>query len=136
MPIVNGVDLRSGINGTALLNGTEQLPIISWSFPDTTKVVDFENSKSGGTTIEAGTFLNVDFTIVFDADFANNPLKAPSGLIAGAILTNIKLLADRTSTLGYFIYNALVKSVPVSVNVSGKIGMSVRCHANAYALAS
>lgn len=138
MPVVNGMDVRAGVNGSALFNGTESLPIIQWEFNPNVKDVDFENSKSGGFDVSAATFKRGNGTIVFDYDFIASPFGAPLNLFPGTILANVKLLVDKTiASSGWMVYQALITSVPTRVTVGDRIGMSFQFKTTgAYAISS
>lgn len=130
------LDLRSGIQGAANINGTE-VPTISWNFNGSADTVDFKNSLSGTFNKTASTFTSGSGTVTLDYDFLSPIFGSPISLFPGMTLTTVKLYVDKSATKGWSLPSIIVTSTPTSVNVAGKIGLSFSFKTNGtYSFAS
>lgn len=121
---------RSGISGTATVNGTE-LPITDWSVNPSATILQFVNSLTGKHAKKASTFEDATFSFSFDWDDSNNPFAAPLTIVQGSTITNVKLLLDGPSGSLYWNFpSAIVVSTPQSMQRAGKITTSVNCTAD------
>lgn len=117
---------RTGIGGTATINGTE-LPVTSWNVSPQATIQEYKNSLSGGHPVRAATFDDGGaFTIVFDWQDSSNPFGAPLSLRVGQSVTAVKLYLDGNAGSLYWSFPvAIVRSLPQSITVDGKIMTSL-----------
>ncbi len=122
---------RSGVGGTARINGTE-LPVTAWQVSPKADIVEFRNSLSGRHPRRAATYVDGGrFTITVDWDDSNNLFSAPLTIHAGDVVTDVTLNLDGPGgSLCWRFPSAVVDSTPQSVAVEGKITTTLSCLAD------
>lgn len=117
---------HSGFDGKVTVNGTE-LPITEWSVNPGVRIAETDNSKSGGFMLrESSGGKTADFSINADLDFDANLFGAPTSIVIGTKLTNVKLLLNGLSGLFWLFPSAVVVSTPQTVTHSGTNMVSVQ----------
>jgi hypothetical protein len=121
--------LESGYAGQVTINGTA-LPVVQWSGDFPSDIVVFKNSLVGAHPARASTFADCKVRVALDWDSAVNPFASPISLIQGSSVTNVKLLYNKNTPEGWTITNMIVEATPTSVNIAGKIALSINLAIN------
>lgn len=99
---------HSGFGGTVTISGTE-VPLKAWNVTADIRIATTENSLSGAFELaEPSGGKKATGTINIDVDFDSSPYGAPTNLIIGATLTNLKLFQRFTSGPFYLFPVAIV----------------------------
>lgn len=115
---------KSGKTGTATFNGTE-LAVISWEINPSTTNVNFRNSRTGSFSKIEPTFHSATGTVTIDRDFDAAFSDAPTSIVTGAVLTNLKLYLAGTAGIFWLLPSIVVTGTPESLNVDGKIATRI-----------
>lgn len=110
---------HSGLTGTVTVNGTE-LPIKNWNVDPSVRIAMTDNSKSGGFMLREGSGgKTADYSFLTDFDFDSNPFAAPTNLVIGTKLTNVKLYLNGTSGLFWNFPSSVVSRTPQGLQHDG-----------------
>lgn len=117
---------HSGFTGAATINGTE-VPITAWTVNADIRFATTDNSLSGGfELVEASGGKRATFTINVDYDFDASPFGAPTSIVIGTTLTNVKLFLRGTAGAFFLFPSAVVTGTPMTVDHSGTNMISVQ----------
>jgi hypothetical protein len=122
---------HSGSSGTAAVNGIE-LPIARWEVHPIVELSTYKNSRSGTNPIREATFQDCLVVIDVDFDFGNNPFTSPRQIVAGAVLSGVKLFLHQSSPGlmdGPFwgFASLLVETTAQVLTVDGKFTTRFQC---------
>lgn len=123
---------HSGQTGTAMIGGNE-VPLKNWNVNPGNRIASTDNSKSGGFVLrESSGGKTAQFGFQIDYDFDASPFSAPTTLVIGQKITNVKLYLHGTAGDYWNFPSAVIETTPMNLQHTGTdmVDVTITCQSD------